>query len=190
MSAALHLEWLKCGDDDGWGDPGSGGMGWLGWAYTPIHWCTAVYGRILLAVFQLLYGLVVWRPWQRAAPHGEGVGVGGLEGGERGAWVGRRSSFGEREGVPGGSWWSPQPVTRVQRQAGMGAGLPELPVLPVQAGAAAGQGASGGGRGRTGDAAAVEDAAAASAASAAAAAGGRAAATAPGIVGVESGMPS
>ncbi|GIL91533.1 hypothetical protein Vretifemale_19142 [Volvox reticuliferus] len=58
-SRTLHLEWLE-GDgapDDPWV-----GQGWLGWIYWPIHWCTALYGKILLAFFQLIYGMVVWRP--------------------------------------------------------------------------------------------------------------------------------
>ncbi|GLI63685.1 hypothetical protein VaNZ11_006684 [Volvox africanus] len=69
-SRALHLEWLN-GDgapDDPWV-----GRGWMFWIYWPIHWCTALYGKILLAFFQLIYGMVVWRPGRRSVPEMDNV---------------------------------------------------------------------------------------------------------------------
>ncbi|EFJ42189.1 hypothetical protein VOLCADRAFT_97783 [Volvox carteri f. nagariensis] len=74
-SRTLHLEWLE-GDSGGSDDPWAS-RGWLGWIYWPIHWYTALYGKILLATFQLIYGIVVWRPMRRAAAPEVAGGVAG-----------------------------------------------------------------------------------------------------------------
>ncbi|GIL51866.1 hypothetical protein Vafri_7776 [Volvox africanus] len=124
-SRTLHLEWL---DGDGAPDDPWVGRGWVGWIYWPIHWCTALYGKILLAFFQLIYGMVVWRPGRRSVPEMDSVtgptngssrdGCGGAATRAIGSSVVTKGSAGAEAEATGlgaagsggktGPWWQPR----------------------------------------------------------------------------------
>ncbi|KAG2493564.1 hypothetical protein HYH03_008378 [Edaphochlamys debaryana] len=113
VSATLHLEWLDGGSGaGGGGSSGGGGSGWIGWLTSPVGWWAALYGRLLLLTFHLLYGIVVWSSWRRGAA---GDAAGAIDGPDR---------RGRVMPAPAGTHRGPQGVAGGESQQG-GAGQAE-----------------------------------------------------------------